>query len=167
MDFKAQAGVSNADDRYECGSRLDMIVSTLSAATAMDQVKRHFEDEAIEFDRIILTLIPDYPHVVEALVAAISFANQVPIRVIDLGCGTGTVAQGVLRKFPKAMVTCLDLAENMIAMARVKLGSHPHLRFILSVSERPPPKSLYGSMACVYVSNHFRRRDRQQMAREV
>ena len=96
----------------------------------MDTIRKHFEEEAREFDRIIVTLIPDYPRMVEALVAAIPFENSAPVRVIDLGCGTGTVAEGVLGRFPNAQVTCLDLAENMIAMARAKLELHPHVHFV-------------------------------------
>jgi tRNA (cmo5U34)-methyltransferase len=97
----------------------------------MDIVRKHFEEEAREFDRIIVTLIPDYPRMVEALVAAIPFENSSPVHVIDLGCGTGTVAQRVLGSFPNAQVTCLDLAENMIAMARAKLEFHPHVHYVV------------------------------------
>jgi tRNA (cmo5U34)-methyltransferase len=96
----------------------------------MDTVRKHFEEEAREFDRIIVTLIPDYPRMVEALVVAIPFESSAPIRVIDLGCGTGTVAERVLRSFPNAQVTCLDLAENMIAMARAKLGNHSDVHYV-------------------------------------
>jgi tRNA (cmo5U34)-methyltransferase len=84
----------------------------------MDKIKQHFEEEAQDFDRIILQLIPDYARMVEALVAALPFESSAPIRVIDLGCGTGTVAKAVLEAFPNAHVTCLDLTENMIAMSR-------------------------------------------------
>src|ERR1700730_4166941 len=98
----------------------------------MDTIRKHFEEEAREFDRIIVTLIPDYPRMVEALVAAIPFENSAPVRVVDLGCGTGTVAERVLCSFPNAQVTCLDLAENMIAMAKAKLANYPHVRYVAS-----------------------------------
>jgi len=97
----------------------------------MDRIKQHFEEEARDFDRIILTLIPDYPRMVEALVAALPFESAAPIRAIDLGCGTGTVAQSVLDAFPNAQITCLDLAENMIALAQAKLASYPGVRFVV------------------------------------
>ena len=98
----------------------------------MDTVKQHFEEEARDFDRIILTLIPDYPRLLEALVAAIPFENAAPVRAIDLGCGTGTVARAILDAFPNAHVTCLDLAHNMIAMAQLKLGGHAHASYSMS-----------------------------------
>jgi trans-aconitate methyltransferase len=52
--------------------------------------------------------------------------------VLDLGCGTGTVALSILRVFPNAHLTCLYLAENMIAMARadVVLASSDFLQNI-------------------------------------
>jgi tRNA (cmo5U34)-methyltransferase len=97
----------------------------------MDKIRQHFEDEAREFDRIIVTLIPEYPRMVEALIAAIPFDRSAPIRVIDLGCGTGTVAACVLDAFPNAQVTCLDLAENMIAIAQAKLARYPLVRYVV------------------------------------
>jgi len=95
----------------------------------MDTIREHFEQEASEFDRIIVTLIPDYLHMVDALVAALPFDKMSAIRVIDLGCGTGTVALRVLETFANADVTCLDVAENMIATARTKLARYPHIRW--------------------------------------
>jgi tRNA (cmo5U34)-methyltransferase len=97
----------------------------------VDKVKQHFEEEAQDFDRIILTLIPDYPRMVEALVAAIPFEPSSPVRIIDLGCGTGTVAHAILNAFPNAEITCLDLAENMIAMAQTKLACYPRVRYVV------------------------------------
>jgi tRNA (cmo5U34)-methyltransferase len=98
----------------------------------MDEIKHHFEAEARDFDGIILTLIPDYRRMVEALVAAIPFESAAPLRAIDLGCGTGTVTQAVVDAFPNAHVTCLDLAENMIAMAQSKMADFPQVSYVLS-----------------------------------
>jgi tRNA (cmo5U34)-methyltransferase len=90
----------------------------------IDEVKKHFEQEAEEFDEIILKLIPFYEEMVEALVTAIPFATEKQIKVMDLGCGTGTVAKKIKEKFPKAQITCLDLAEEMIKMTKLKLKDH-------------------------------------------
>lgn len=86
----------------------------------MDEVKKHFEEEAKEFDQIIVNLIPFYNEMVKSLVLAIPFDCLSEIKVIDLGCGTGTIAQNIKLKFPKAKITCLDFAENMIGMAKIR-----------------------------------------------
>lgn len=78
----------------------------------MESIKQHFAGEAEEFDRIIVALIPDYSRMVEALIAALPFDSCASIKV------------------PNAHITCLDLAENMLAMARIKLANHQHVRYV-------------------------------------
>lgn len=97
----------------------------------MDNVREHFEEEAQDFDGIILKLIPDYAQMMEALVSALPFRKETLIQGIDLGCGTGTVTQAVLNTFPNAQFSCLDIAENMIRMARLKLRNHPNVRYLV------------------------------------
>jgi tRNA (cmo5U34)-methyltransferase len=88
----------------------------------IENVKKHFEKEAEEFDKIILNLIPHYTEMIEALVLAIPFEKNEHITVMDLGCGTGTVAHAIQTVFPNAQISCLDIAENMVKMAQLKLG---------------------------------------------
>ena len=52
------------------------------------------------------------------------------IRIIDLGCGTGTISLLVSKKYPKAEITCLDIANNMLEIAKGKLKGHRNTRFI-------------------------------------
>jgi len=96
----------------------------------MEDVKRHFEEEAREFDGIIRKLIPYYPQMVEAVVDALPFERSAKISVIDLGCGTGTVARAVKDAYPEAKLSCLDVAEEMLKTAQVKLSGAPDTAFI-------------------------------------
>jgi tRNA (cmo5U34)-methyltransferase len=88
----------------------------------IETIKTHFEAEAEEFDKTILKLIPHYAEMIDALVLSIPFKKDEQISVIDLGCGTGTVAQKIKNAFPNSKISCLDIAENMIKMAQKKLG---------------------------------------------
>ncbi len=108
------------------------VISTLGNRVHMDTIKVHFEGEAPEFDRIILTLIPHYQTLVRALVEAIPFERSMPFRGIDLGCGTGIVAAQVLEVFPNAQITCLDLAENMIAIAQARLARYTRVNYVVA-----------------------------------
>jgi len=98
----------------------------------MDKIKTHFEEEAHEFDQIILKLIPYYDEMISALISAIPFETSEVIKVVDLGCGTGSIAKKVLETYPNAQVTCVDLAENMIEMAKLKLSFHSGVRYQVS-----------------------------------
>ena len=97
----------------------------------MENVRQHFDEEARHFDNIILRLIPDYPQMTEALVSAIPFDMSASIRVVDLGCGTGSIGKCTLLRFPNALLTCVDFAENMISLAREKLAGHANVKYIL------------------------------------
>jgi tRNA (cmo5U34)-methyltransferase len=133
----------------------------------MDTIKDHFENEAREFERIILTLIPHYATMVRALVEAIPFERSMPLRVIDLGCGTGTISEQLLELFPHAQVTCLDFAENMIAVARAKLARFPHVNCLVadfrSFDLSAPYDAVISSLALHHIvtdegKRHFYRR---------
>jgi tRNA (cmo5U34)-methyltransferase len=66
---------------------------------------------------------------VDALISAIPFDKSSRINVIDLGCGTGTISRRIKEEFPKARITCLDLADKMIDMAKLKLANFSDIRF--------------------------------------
>lgn len=91
-----------------------------------DRVKKHFEEEAQEYDDIILRLIPNYRQMVEVLVSLLGDKEQ-PFSVIDLGCGTGTISRAVKDRFPNIQLTCVDIAENMLELASVKNGEDTKL----------------------------------------
>jgi SAM-dependent methyltransferase len=54
----------------------------------------------------------------EALDAAIDALEVPPIRVLDLGCGTGYAARRIQQAFPDADVVGVDLSPEMVLMAR-------------------------------------------------
>jgi tRNA (cmo5U34)-methyltransferase len=58
----------------------------------IDAIKDHFEDEAKIYDEIILKLIPFYNEMLEALINSVPFNEDEKINIIDMGCGTGTIA---------------------------------------------------------------------------
>jgi tRNA (cmo5U34)-methyltransferase len=96
----------------------------------MDKIKEHFEEEAREFDELIRTLIPYYGQMMRAAVDAIPFPHEEPIEALDLGCGTGTLSKAVLETFPAARLTCVDIAENMLKLCRLKLADAADPRFV-------------------------------------
>jgi len=93
-------------------------------------VKNHFEEEALEYDELILKIIPDYKGMIKSLISSIPFKNSNSIKVLDLGCGTGNITLALKKRYPKAKVTCVDLAEQMIDMARFKLSEYDDIEYL-------------------------------------
>lgn len=92
-------------------------------------VKKHFQDEAAEFDKIIHCLVPFYNNMIGSIAYAIPFNNSMHIKVADLGCGTGNVSKNIKERFPNAKIVCIDLAEKMIEMAEIKLSEYGNITY--------------------------------------
>lgn len=89
----------------------------------MNTAKTLFEAEAKQFDNVIPLLIPFYGEIYNILIDSLPFYRCTPIKILDIGCGTGTFARIVKEKFPYAKITCLDFAQNMIDVAKEKLSN--------------------------------------------
>jgi tRNA (cmo5U34)-methyltransferase len=98
----------------------------------VDKVKKHFEEEAGVFDKGILKKVPFYRDMLDALVSAIPFDNDRRIQVVDLGCGTGTIAKIIKERYPKSAVTCVDFSANMIKIAKGKLSVFDDISYVES-----------------------------------
>ncbi len=94
-----------------------------------EAIKEHFEREAAVFDKNFTRFAPHYREAISALVSALPFSRRDVIRVADLGCGTGNIAQAILEKFPFARLTCVDLSAKMISMSRAKLKAYKNVEF--------------------------------------
>jgi tRNA (cmo5U34)-methyltransferase len=97
----------------------------------IENVKERFEEMAKEYDEKILKIIPYYDEMIEALINSIPFNEKDEIKVLDLGTGTGTIAKKVKEKFPNSQVTALDLVEDMIEIAKIKLEDYNNIEYIV------------------------------------
>ncbi|OHD11000.1 MAG: methyltransferase type 12 [Spirochaetes bacterium GWD1_27_9] len=97
----------------------------------MESIKKHFDEEAKEYDGIILKLIPYYNEMLTALILSIPFDKEKEINVIDLGCGTGTISKLIKEKFVNAKITCVDFASKMIDIAKFKLKDYKDINYII------------------------------------
>lgn len=98
----------------------------------MSKTKILFEQEAKDFDYIIPLLIPFYNKIYEMLIETIPLPTQKTFKILDIGCGTGTLAKKLKENFPLSQITCLDFANNMIEIAKNKLSEYQNdIRFVI------------------------------------
>lgn len=101
----------------------------MSKSSQIEKIKNHFDEEALEFDSIILKLIPYYNEMVEALVSSISYDYDSKFNVIDLGCGTGTILKIIKERYPNAVLTAVDISEYMIELTKHKLSNAENITY--------------------------------------
>ena len=70
-----------------------------------------------------------------SLAAAFLHVTPAPERVLDLGTGTGEAALLAAREFPRASVRGIDMSNEMIAIAKKKVGLDPDGRIAFKVAD--------------------------------
>ena len=74
-----------------------------------------------EYDRLIATLIPHYLELIESAAAAVGVIARAAPAVVDLGTGSGALAQRILKARPRARLTGIDADGSMLAAASRRL----------------------------------------------
>lgn len=90
-----------------------------------------------------------YPYVVGEVARAA--ANRPAPRVLELGCGTGALAERVLAAVPSCRLTGIDLAPRMVEAARARLGERAEV--LLGDAERLPFRD--GAFDVAYCNDSF------------
>jgi tRNA (cmo5U34)-methyltransferase len=86
-------------------------------------VSSHLRLDIAEYDRIIRTYIPYYDESREVQLDLLAAANVPRIaRIIDLGGGTGSLAESILDRFPRTSVIVRDIDPEMLEVARTRLA---------------------------------------------
>lgn len=88
-------------------------------------------------------------------------------RVLDVGCGTGTLALIAKEAAPGAEVVGIDADEEMLARARAKRGAQD-IRFDRGMAdELPYEDASFDRVLSTLVFHHLRRPVKQRAAREI
>jgi tRNA (cmo5U34)-methyltransferase len=77
-----------------------------------------FDRTAETYDRARRRLIPCFDELYRSAVEALPFARDQEFTVLDLGAGTGLLSAFVAFSYPRARITMVDAAEQMLVQAR-------------------------------------------------
>ena len=90
-------------------------------------------------------------------------------QVLDLGCGTGTLAIMAKQAQPSAEVTGLDADSDMLKVARYKSGERKaHVKFDVGFTNKLPyPDASFDRVLSSIMIHHLKTPDKETTAREV
>ncbi len=75
------------------------------------------------------------PGRMDPLADGIALAGSEPTRILDLGTGTGAAAAWLAERYPDAQVTGVDVAEEMVRLARDRVGAGDEKRLRFEVAD--------------------------------
>jgi SAM-dependent methyltransferase len=134
--------------------------TTREVTNAVTGAAAHLGIDLGEYDARIRTFIPGYEEMLDSAAAALqsSVTRKRPV-VVDLGIGTGALAQACLRRVPGARVIGVDEDAGMLDAARDRLG-RSLVRTIAGSFETialPPCDAVVASLALHHIPTAARR----------
>ncbi len=84
-----------------------------------------FDEAAGGYDGARRRLVPGLDALYAALLEGLPFGEDEPVRVLDLGAGTGLLSAVIAGRFPRAKVTLVDLSVEMLRVARRRFAHEP------------------------------------------
>ena len=111
-----------------------------------------------EYDKAIATLIPHYKELIGAAAAAVDMVARTIPTVVDLGTGSGTLAERILEVRPRARMIGIDADRAMLATATRRLRGQ--IRTIEDNFERariPPCDVVSASFALHHIPTRRRK----------
>lgn len=78
--------------------------------------------------------------------------------VLDVGCGTGLVTEGLLALVPQGRVLAIDQSPEMVALARARLGDHARVwcQDVLELELEQPVDAVISTATLHWVPDHDR-----------
>jgi SAM-dependent methyltransferase len=118
-------------------------------------MRRFFTERAEGWDERTGAGSPEH---LAPLAAAALHVSPAPERVLDVGCGTGESTLFLAREFPQARVRGVDFAEEMIRLAKAKVGLDPEGRIAFKTGDAsalPYPDDSFDLVAQLNMSPFF------------
>lgn len=128
-----------------------------------------FSAHAAEYTALRRRLVPGYDMLYGTVCDALALvADPVrPLRVLDLGAGTGLVSAHVLEAFPDARIELLDASEAMLDQARATLGPAIAAVHVADLAGDPLPPGPFDAVVSALAIHHLSDPDKRALLHRI
>ncbi|PKL65869.1 MAG: class I SAM-dependent methyltransferase [Methanomicrobiales archaeon HGW-Methanomicrobiales-3] len=132
----------------------------------MEHVRQAFNRFATEYDTHREVIIPEMRQFYAAAVWAMESPVPQP-EILDLGAGTGLLSAFLLQKYPDARLTLVDIAGDMLDMARKRFAGRPETRFIDADYRHSAFGGPYDIVCSALSIHHLETEDKRQLFKRI
>ena len=87
----------------------------------MENVEDFYDQLSSKYSDLIKKCVPRYDELLHTMFLYLE-PDFKPLRILDLGCGTGNLTQRILEQFPDAQIDALDLSEDILEESRKRFA---------------------------------------------
>ena len=134
----------------------------------MKNVANQFNKIAEKYDSQRKDLIPDFDEFYKTAIDSIHLKNSNPI-VLEIGTGTGLLTKMFLEKYPNANMDLVDIAEDMLNIAKERLKGNKNLNFHLEniMKFNPKEKKKYDAIISSLAIHHLPDLEKQELYKKI
>ncbi len=129
-------------------------------------VAKQFNKIAEDYDNQRKELIPVFDDFYGMAIESIEIDAKKP-KVLEIGPGTGLFSEMFLEKFPDAEMDLVDLAENMLNIAKQRFSDKTNLNFILKDILDFSPDEKYDAVISSLAIHHLEPDDQKKLYERI
>ena len=137
----------------------------------VEEMAAFFDARAAGYDDYMRdTIFPDaaFAQFYQAMSSPIERTDE-PLRILDLGCGTGLELEALFQRVPNALVTGIDLAENMLELLQQRYVAHASQITLVADSYLTMPfeRQAYDHIISVLSLHHILRDTKRELYAKI
>jgi tRNA (cmo5U34)-methyltransferase len=132
----------------------------------MEQIKEAFNETASRYDAQRRWIIPEMDDYYSAAVWAAECTNSRPA-ILDIGAGTGLLSALIIRKYPDASLTLVDLSESMLSMAQERFAGRKEVRYITGDYSSVDFAGHYDLICSALSIHHLQHDDKRRLYKKI
>lgn len=132
----------------------------------MEQIKKAFDETASRYDAQRRWIIPEMDDYYSAAVWAAECINSRPA-ILDIGAGTGLLSALIIRKYPDASLTLVDLSESMLGMAKERFAGRKEVRYITGDYSSVDFAGRYDLICSALSIHHLEQDDKRRLYKKI
>lgn len=132
----------------------------------MDEIKRKFDEVSEKYDGQRRKFIPCFDDFYGITLAAATTAKENP-NILDIGAGTGLLSSFLIKRYPNATYTLIDLSEKMMDMAKERFSNLPNVKYIIGDYTKYDFSEKYDIVASALSIHHLEDESKKELYKKI
>lgn len=127
-----------------------------------DAIKNTFNTISADYDLQRRKLIPCFDDLYNISISILEIDNPNP-NVLDIGAGTGLLSSYVIKRFPAATLTLIDISDGMLEVAKSRFKDYSNVRFLTGDYTKHPFEDKYDIIVSALSIHHLPDEDKERL----